>query len=95
LTRRYASHIIDRDVLMSWLRSVIVTTAMGAAVWLAMMFITPPASLVGTWRWAAIQLAAFVPVGIVVVWFAATMLRMPERWWAIGKTTPVLAAQID
>jgi putative peptidoglycan lipid II flippase len=85
LTRRYASHVVNRDVLTSWLRSAIVTVAMGTAVWLAMTIITPTPALAGTWRWAVIQLAIFVPLGMGTAWIASMLLRMPEMWWAMGK----------
>lgn len=86
LTRRYASHVVDRTVVMSWLRSVIVAMTMGAAVWLSMTLITPPASMIGTWRWAVIQLAYAVPLGMGTVWIVSILLRMPEMWWAMGKS---------
>ncbi len=86
LTRRYANNIIDRDVLSSWLRSALATITMASMVWLAMSVVSPTQQLAGTWRWAVIQLAIAVPVGMGCVWMAATILRMPERRWALGKS---------
>jgi putative peptidoglycan lipid II flippase len=87
LTRRYAAHVVSREVVHSWARTALATMTMATIVWLAMSVITPPASLVGTWRWAMIQLAFAVPIGMLAMWVAATMLKMPERWWAMGKST--------
>ena len=85
LTRRYAADVVDRGVVASWGRSALVTIAMAAMVWLVMSVVTPTTALAGTWRWAVIQLAVLVPVGMATVWMASMVLRMPEAWWAIGR----------
>jgi putative peptidoglycan lipid II flippase len=85
LTRRYASHVIDRTVAASWLRSALMTLTMASMVWLVMSIVTPTPALAGTWRWAMIQLAVLVPVGLATAWMASSILRMPEPWWAMGK----------
>ena len=87
LTRRYTAHAVNREVVKSWLRSALVTITMAAMVWLVMSVITPTPSLAGTWRWAVIQLAVFVPIGMATVWMASTVLGMPESRWALGKST--------
>jgi putative peptidoglycan lipid II flippase len=85
LTRRYAAHVVDREVLMSWLRSAIVSAAMGAVVWSIAHLILPPHEL--TWRWAVLQLSLLVPAGMASVAIVSVLLKMPEMWWAVGKTT--------
>ncbi len=85
LTRRYASHVVDRAVLTSWLRSAIVTLAMGAIVWIIARWILPVHA--PTWRWAMLQLGLLVPAGMAAVAVTSVLLRMPEMWWAMGRST--------
>ena len=37
------------------------------------------------WRDQIMMLAGAVGAGLVVMFIAAAALRMPERWWALGK----------
>jgi len=89
--RKYADHaIVDRDVRASWVRSAIATVVMGAAVWATAQF-----ALFNWWsaetgdlRWRdlAMQLAILVSVGGAAYAAASLALRMPELWWAMGRT---------
>jgi putative peptidoglycan lipid II flippase len=85
LTRRHAPRVVDRSVATSWLRTTIVTAAMGAAVWIADALLTAPMPLAGTWRWAMIELLVLVGAGAMVVLIASVAMRMPELRWALGK----------
>jgi putative peptidoglycan lipid II flippase len=84
LTRRYASHVVDRSVMSSWLRSAIATAVMGAIVWTIAQWILPAHEV--TWRWSVLELALLVPAGMASVAVMSVLLRMPEMWWAMGKT---------
>lgn len=83
LTRRYASHVVDDAVVKSWMRTVIVTAVMAAAVLLVNHQLPQHAP---TWRWAVFQLAVLVGVGAAAVIVSSLALRMPELWWALGKS---------
>lgn len=84
-TRRYAVDLVDRDVLASWARTLMVTVLMASAVLGADALLTPGSSLAGTWRWAVIELGILVGVGAVVVAASSIALRMPEFAWALGR----------
>ena len=81
VVRNYGITVIDRSVACSWLRTAVATIAMAAATWLVMHFI----SLGDSWRDQTIELAAAVAAGMIVMFAFATLLRMPERWWALGR----------
>ena len=82
LTRRYADHVVDQSVLMSWKRSAIVTAIMAATV--VGINLAMPAHL-PTWSWAVTELGIMVMAGAMVVVASSLALRMPELWWAVGK----------
>jgi putative peptidoglycan lipid II flippase len=90
LTRRYADHVIDRSVRASWLGSAIVSAVMAAVVWTIARWILPAHE--PTWRWSVLQLALLVPAGMASVAIVSVLLKMPEMWWAMGKTTAVKGA---
>ncbi|HWB19478.1 MAG TPA: murein biosynthesis integral membrane protein MurJ [Phycisphaerales bacterium] len=90
--RRYADHaIVDRDVRLSWLRTVMATLVMSAAVIAAQIFLLPMLRLTPahalTWRLAVLQLAFLVAVGGLAYASASKALKMPEMWWAVGRRT--------
>jgi len=81
LARRFGIDVIDRAVAGSWLRTIAATMAMGVVV-VVVLALIPPSD---AWTDQLIALAAAVGAGIIVMFLAATLLRMPERWWALGK----------
>ncbi|MBI1371060.1 MAG: murein biosynthesis integral membrane protein MurJ [Planctomycetes bacterium] len=75
LVKRYVPTPIDRDVVISWGRSAIVTLAMSAAVWAVVQsYDLSTLSRLGV---VSVLLGATVAGSIVVV-AAAMLLRMPE-----------------
>ncbi len=95
LTRRYSEHVIDRAVVMSWVRTGIVTAVMAGAVLLVDWKLTPSASLAGTWRWSVIQLAVLVGTGAAAVVVSSLVLRMPEFGWALGKSGAAKPSDVE
>lgn len=81
LARRTGVEIVDRAVFVSWAKTFGATVVMAAAV-IAVMGVVPRGQ---AWLDQVVLLACAVGFGIVVMFAAATALRMPERWWALGK----------
>src|SRR6185369_7423974 len=73
LTRRYADHIVDQSVLMSWKQSAIVTAIMAAVV--VGIELAMPAHL-PTWSWAVKELCIVVIAGAMAVVASSIALRM-------------------
>ncbi|MDZ4753257.1 MAG: murein biosynthesis integral membrane protein MurJ [Phycisphaerae bacterium] len=82
ILRQRVGAIIDRDLLMSWLRTALATSVMAAAVIGAAMWV--PHVHAGWWG-AVRELAILIPVGAVAVLGTALLLRMPEMRWALGR----------
>lgn len=82
VVKRYGIAVIDRAVASSWLRTLLASVAMGGAVWLVMHFV----SLGDSWRDQTIELTAAVGAGMIVMFGFATLMRMPEQWWALGRS---------
>jgi len=86
LSRRFVEggRPVDDAVRSSWIKSVIVTAVMAAAVFAIQQWAIPAHAI--TWRWAMIELAILVPTGAAVVVVMSKALRMPELGWAMGRT---------
>jgi putative peptidoglycan lipid II flippase len=84
LTRRYASQVVDRSVIGSWLRTFVVTAVMAGVVW-GIQFLLPDRE--ATWSWAMLELCALVGAGGLLVLIASWLARMPELRWALGRGT--------
>jgi putative peptidoglycan lipid II flippase len=80
--RRRIGAIVDDDVRRSWLRTAIVTSFMGACVWLVSWL---AASDDVSWSRSAIVLAVLVGTGAATLAAAALALRMTELRWAMGR----------
>ena len=80
-TQRNMPHTVSVDVIASWTKSIVVTSLMFVIAWIVLANL--PA--VTTWSGSLVQLIGVVFVGILVVFSAAGVFRMPELWWAIGK----------
>lgn len=80
--RRNIEQLIDRDVLVSWSRTIAITALMGAMVWLLGVWIMDDEP---TWRGSLLALTALVIVGGVVVTCGSLALRMRELPWALGR----------
>ncbi len=81
LSRRAGVDVVDGSVLRSWAKTFAATVAMGAAVVVVMGMSAGSAS----WLDQVLLLACAVGVGMIVMFGIATVLHMPERWWAIGR----------
>jgi len=95
LTRRYASHVVDRSVASSWLRTLAVTALMTGMVWgIALLFVSGDDSAGdggggdgATWSWSSslVELCILVGAGGLVVVIGSWLARMPELGWAMGR----------
>lgn len=83
LTRRYASHVVDRTVAMSWVKTALATLVMSAVVWTTAQLLPERAM---TWSWSIVELSVIVGVGATVMAVASLAMRMPELSWALGRT---------
>ena len=72
---------MSRDVLASWMRSVI---AAGALL-LAIVAIAPFVPAGTTWMEMAIALASKIVIGTAAFVLAARAMAMPELGWALGR----------
>ncbi|MHB1158013.1 MAG: murein biosynthesis integral membrane protein MurJ [Phycisphaerales bacterium] len=79
---RYVDQPIDRSVVQSWSRCVVLTGVMGAAVW-ALVRQFDVASLTRSQSVALLLAAA--ALGGVIYLAAAAILKMPELHWAIAR----------
>lgn len=82
VVRKYGIVVVDRAVAASWIRTIIASIAMGATV-IVVMHLIPAGE---SWREQVIQLATAVGAGMIIMFGVATLMRMPERWWALGRS---------
>jgi peptidoglycan biosynthesis protein MviN/MurJ (putative lipid II flippase) len=82
LMRKRMEFTLDADVVRSWMKTAAVTAAMAGLVWGAMYAV--PAG--DSWASACGELAVAVVVGIVAAFALARMMKMPELWWAVGRS---------
>ena len=81
--RKHTQKILDRSVLSSWLRTSIITLAMGFIVWELMSRTWVEG---GTWEESLLTLGVTVSIGVITFVICSLVLRMKEFWWAIGKS---------
>lgn len=81
LLARRIGPILDRDVRRSWMRTLGATLFMGACTWPLAHWL--PAE--GTWGQMALTLGTLVATGAATLLCAATLMRMPELRWALGR----------
>ena len=79
--QRKMPHTVNVDVITSWTKSIVVTALMFVIAWIVLANL--PAAT--TWGGSFTQLIGVVFVGMLVVCSAASALRMPELWWALGR----------
>jgi putative peptidoglycan lipid II flippase len=79
--RRHSMRPVDRSVVSSWARTIVVTTVMGVVVWVVSGLMPETDS------WFATLLVLLTPVGagMLIVALAAATLRMPELRWSLGR----------
>lgn len=82
LMRRHVDRLLDRDVLASWLKTIIASGMMGAIVISAAWLFTTEEP---TWTQSLLSLVVLVSVGGITVIAVAGMSRMPELAWAFGR----------
>ena len=87
IMRRHAIKPVGREVVMSWIRTILATLVMAAVVWaVAGLFDDRGAAVDDASRWSSqlLKLAALVISGGAAFLVASLALRMPEMWWALG-----------
>ncbi|MCZ6836089.1 MAG: murein biosynthesis integral membrane protein MurJ [Planctomycetota bacterium] len=82
LIRKHCAALIDRDVLMSWGKTIICTLPMTGVV---MLFATSFHGEAASWSISLGRLILLVGSGMALVVTTAIALGMPELRWAIGK----------
>lgn len=85
LIRRQASHVIDETIVMSWLKTALITAIMAAVVLALHSWLGPSLPSTGAWRWSLVELSALVIAGATAVAICSLALRLPEFSWALGK----------
>lgn len=83
LLRRRIGPLVDRDVMMSWCRSLIATILMIGSL-IVLMFLLPEAG--ESWVSALAVLIALVAAGGLVFALAALLMKMPELPWSLGRS---------
>ncbi len=82
LVRRHVIRSVDRDVTISWVKTLIATCVMALVVGLSLFAgVYLPGSRTG----AILQLTLAVTVGVGAMAMAARMLRMPELRWTLSR----------
>jgi putative peptidoglycan lipid II flippase len=81
LIRRQTHQLINRAVINSWMRTIIITAIMSGCVLIGLSVMIEST----TWSGSLLNLAVFVTAGVVVYVVAAIVLRMPEWRWALGR----------
>ena len=83
LIRKQVANPVDREVMVSWLKTALLTLVMGAVVATVTWILWDPQH---DWIGAIWTLAAGVGSGVVVFGFGSVMLSMPELHWVLGKS---------
>lgn len=81
-------NIVNRDVLRSWISTILTTALMAGAVAGTLLFFDTDSAWGQSWTGAIIRLLIVVNVGIGVFVLAALAQKRPELTWAIGRNTP-------
>jgi len=80
--RRHVDQLIDHDVLVSWLKSIMASAAMAVIVVAATLMFTLDEP---RWAESLMMLMVLVVVGVIAVLVVAGMSRMQELAWALGR----------
>lgn len=75
--------LLDGDVLASAFRTVVLTVAVAACAWVAIILVQP-GSHEGSWWWQLASLAMIVAAGTVGGIVLACVMKMPELRWLLG-----------
>ncbi|UCD74243.1 MAG: murein biosynthesis integral membrane protein MurJ [Phycisphaerales bacterium] len=81
ILRRRTEHIVDREVITSWTKTVALTAAMTALVGALTWLLPEPHG----WGPSFTVLLVAVGAGMLAVFSLAGALKMPELWWALGR----------
>lgn len=81
--RKHTDNVVDKQVIYSWLQTILVTLVMGGIVWYIMDKLWFEA---GTWEDSLVTLCATVASGLITVLACSYFLKMRELWWALGKS---------
>jgi len=83
LLRRRLGPMVDRSVVGSWVRTVLVATLVAAATWAAGRLV--PGETGDGWSAALLRLLVMVTAGVAAGLVVSRALRMPELGWALGR----------
>ncbi len=78
LLSHQTGNIIDKQVCVSWFKSILTTIVMAVVVWLVSLGV---GTTTAVWADALLELVVLVAAGVTAAFAAAVIFKQPELWW--------------